>query len=1068
MQKSIILFLFFGVIGVISSQELPKFVPPSPEAAALAKFVNTPVNYSNGLPSITIPLYTIQTRTGLSIPISLSYHASGIRVNEHATQVGLGWKLNTGGMISSEAYGETDGYNARSYPSFISGSVDQTLAVFDLIDINDGSQFYCTSSQSMNMSYDFALQATGIGAFSAGVNKIYDTQPDIFYYETPNVSGKFVLDSNNNAHTIPYEPISIEKTAFYDIKDVNGNLFEFDELCSTEVFPNTFILSQQYVEQIKLSKITTHFGEEVNYFYSAENYEYKNPETFIDYHRIPSAGCGDIVYTDNPNPKTVVNNKRLDRIEFDNGYIEFTYSTDVNYQIQGSTDRKDLPGASALRRVVVYNNDNQVIKDFELIYSYFESSGVSSDPDKYRLKLDKVVEQGELPYEFVYNGNGSIPHRLSTQQDYWGYYGGNGGLIPEMRFQDVTLSGSDRSVNENLIKTGALEEISYPTGGKTSFYFNEVNYTHPQPELQSQTNTTATFSTPGDHTFQVPADSNNILQVHFNNDCGNTTFDKPITDPYCILTLFDNNNTALLYEVDSNIYSVNATPGQTYTFRLETNPSYPCNCSVDMRGNEETEIMVDKKTQLPGLRMDRMVKEPVTGEPITTTFDYSIPGTNRISKDVLIPTFGYVQTNVTDPYGSTGIRTTCNYFVRKGTPVISNRSTYEHVTEKMSNNGHVKYHFRPSISSNNSNGPLNLGLASSDGGELLSREVYSENNKIAYKEQNTYELDYSVNQFSNDYRSGFPHAVTMGMSFHSNGTFEETCDPFGHPAVYHYFDYNIYHFNRAWVKNTNKTDTSYYYDSNEVLLDSLVVSNDYTYLDYRHAQVNQTKVRESKGDTVTTDIKYAHDLNYAPLINQHRLAVPLETKTTVTAGTNSEVISEKTLYHDWGSNLVMPQYVQTLKGDLSPTNQLDDRIVYHDYDDHGNALEVSKADGIRIMYVWGYDNTRPIAKIEHASYATLTQAQQDAINAAKTASDNDSNGTTENTLRVELQDLRDAFPQAMVTTFTYDLLIGVTSVTDPRDYTTYYEYDAFNRLSVVKDEDGFIVSKNEYHYKSQN
>ena len=52
--------------------ELRQVVSASPEAAALAKFVNTPVNHSSGLPSIQIPFYTIQTRSGLEVPISIS------------------------------------------------------------------------------------------------------------------------------------------------------------------------------------------------------------------------------------------------------------------------------------------------------------------------------------------------------------------------------------------------------------------------------------------------------------------------------------------------------------------------------------------------------------------------------------------------------------------------------------------------------------------------------------------------------------------------------------------------------------------------------------------------------------------------------------------------------------------------------------------------------------------------------------------------------------------------------------------------------------------------------------
>jgi YD repeat-containing protein len=54
----------------------------------------------------------------------------------------------------------------------------------------------------------------------------------------------------------------------------------------------------------------------------------------------------------------------------------------------------------------------------------------------------------------------------------------------------------------------------------------------------------------------------------------------------------------------------------------------------------------------------------------------------------------------------------------------------------------------------------------------------------------------------------------------------------------------------------------------------------------------------------------------------------------------------------------------------------------------------------------------------------------------------------------------------MITTYTHDPLIGVTSMTDPREDTVYYRYDAFNRLIEVKDRDGNILSENTYNYKN--
>jgi YD repeat-containing protein len=53
---------------------------------------------------------------------------------------------------------------------------------------------------------------------------------------------------------------------------------------------------------------------------------------------------------------------------------------------------------------------------------------------------------------------------------------------------------------------------------------------------------------------------------------------------------------------------------------------------------------------------------------------------------------------------------------------------------------------------------------------------------------------------------------------------------------------------------------------------------------------------------------------------------------------------------------------------------------------------------------------------------------------------------------------------AQMTSYTYDLLAGETSQTDPSGRTITYEYDALGRLVRTRDEQGRLLSQQEYHY----
>ena len=51
-----------------------------------------------------------------------------------------------------------------------------------------------------------------------------------------------------------------------------------------------------------------------------------------------------------------------------------------------------------------------------------------------------------------------------------------------------------------------------------------------------------------------------------------------------------------------------------------------------------------------------------------------------------------------------------------------------------------------------------------------------------------------------------------------------------------------------------------------------------------------------------------------------------------------------------------------------------------------------------------------------------------------------------------------------MTRYTYDPLVGLTSQTDPSGRTLTYEYDGLGRLVYTRDEQGHLLSQQDYHY----
>jgi hypothetical protein len=81
--------------------------PSDPERAALGSYGRTPINYYSGMPEVSLNLLTLTSRD-LSLPISINYDASGVKINDISGPVGIKWNLDAGGYVARQMNGFPD------------------------------------------------------------------------------------------------------------------------------------------------------------------------------------------------------------------------------------------------------------------------------------------------------------------------------------------------------------------------------------------------------------------------------------------------------------------------------------------------------------------------------------------------------------------------------------------------------------------------------------------------------------------------------------------------------------------------------------------------------------------------------------------------------------------------------------------------------------------------------------------------------------------------------------------------------------------------------------------------
>jgi hypothetical protein len=614
-------------------------VPPSPNASSLGKYGDYQTDLFTGLPSISIPLMTVKSQD-LSVPVSISYHASGIKVDEIASWVGLGWSLNAGGVITRTVRGGPDDDPALGYWA--------------------NGQTYINGLGGSNKS-TYLLSA---------YKNHYDLQPDEYYYNIGSSSGKFLVFWDMSCHPVPYSNIKIEfvsatvgDTGTFKITDGNGTSYFFNDLETTDIISpggdEQIFTSSWYMSKI----VSAQHDAAITFNYTEFDHTVPMQLQYTSYQLSNSCTMCSSSYEVNATSSPAYQGKRLASITWADGKVVFTPQ---------AAPRQDLAQDNALDNIQSFNADNNPISQFKFDYSYGSN----------RLMLKTITEisnQGtsKPPYVFTYDAT-NLPERFSHGIDHWGYANGapgNQNLIPLQSDAGFFPNGGNREPLLSATRAQTLLGIGYPTGGNTRFEYESNFYGYDQtgalindsytvqlPKTDQKRITLNTKGTNVDDNFQFTIDHrqviffvvNRLLQFPggstgsqgdqaaatvnyvsgtaqlYTGSGGNLT---PLASGYHLL------GSGGYFMADAGTYRVDL------SCQSESATYEEINVSVSYSANTD-QVITSKNRVGPGLRIKTITSsDGITSTQKITAYQYVVPTeTDRSSGHILsYPTYGVRQ-----------------------------------------------------------------------------------------------------------------------------------------------------------------------------------------------------------------------------------------------------------------------------------------------------------------------------------------------------------------------------------------------------------------------------------------
>ncbi|MDR6157130.1 hypothetical protein QF023_000646 [Chryseobacterium sp. SLBN-27] len=1121
---TIALSIFYNIFSQgnpASLRNLPDMIPPSPTVNNLMKFEEVPVSNYTGVPDISIPIVSLATGLkDVGINIGLQYHIYNAKPEDKASEVGLGWSLSAGGTISRTVMGSPD-------EKIVSYNLGSGVKIGIYLDETTNVHAYKNYFHTIIDDPALATQTvnTNKAIFEAHYKNRFDTQYDLYQYNFLNYTGRFVvkkignqlkavkLDKNNLKIQVIYNQSTYEPTAFKIIDD-KGNIYIFNVVetsnlgtfSSSQDFESTSYTSStssavSFNSAFHLSKIQNSNGQDFALFKYADPVSIVSSENtgFANLFSNPSSTSIAVQINKSSLPRKTESNtslvitgiRKLTEIELPNqGKVGFEYELgreDTNYI--GAQNSSQL---AKLKTIWVLNNDSKYDHQYNLNYVYREGS--------YKKLFLASVEK-----TFKNNSAYQLEYKYTLD-----YYPG-GGIADEWGFYDCKPAAVACGITQNsACGSDLLKSITYPTKGKAEFHYETNTFTYAPQVLDFDNNELnwnnicknidfTQFGTEKKYGFTILRNGTNVNVLNNTGEINSypwqvRVFRKEGSNYIDV----GGSGTAFLppgATPPAEFQLLGLAPGDYY-FELTkqtvvNNPSFNASFYATYR---EKNFNNYQYLFGGGIRIKNISYYNQGAVPErTVNYDYMDINDPKKSSGGLvfpIPVMNYSETYkalleypvnlsqiATEMFQTDIIRSSTRNFIQdqktKGGEV-----GYQYVTVSETNKGKTIYKY-----TSPADHPLSIAPPVSppffavpnndfERGNLLNKKVYDNNNQPLTEDDFQYAFESFTENTGGSIRTLQHHDVGEYLYGGKYNDYEgfvadyKGARAYLTPDVTGFLTYytNIEMFGTAHL--VQQKSTTYFPN-----MSSNVITTDYVYnpRDYL-LKKTITYLDNSKQET---SYKYAHEKGNQLMIDRNMISLPMEIETTKTIGSTTKMLDKAEIVYPVNQAETEPQWgfvvpLSAKSYDLENNNTPYTEITYNQYDNRGNLQQYTTKDGIPTTIIWGYNQTQPIAKVVGA---TLRDIPQPLFTAIVDASNLDaSNPSTETALITALDNFRKDSSMAgyQITTYTYDPLIGVTSITPPSGIREVYIYDTANRLMEIRESSstGKLLKEFKYNYKN--